>query len=269
MFCGAIELEKKRITKNTRKEKGDRSIDLSSRRGRRLMSTTRSETTTTTTKVAFDSSSRPRKTKSGRSSLITADRRREYLSLPNASRVRWQQSTTDVEIHVKLPRGASEKKGDVSVRVTSTSVRVRLNGHDWGTKGEPLAGTLFRRIKTDESSWTIVRRHVERARTNRSPLFSLSTRTTTRHRIPTSCIYAFERIETSSGNQSSTTIPPTGSFRTRSSRIWSTPTKARRRSRTKSYRWKVNSWWKRCGREWGCSRGTKSRWKISKARRSC
>ena len=233
------------------------------------MSTTRSETTTTTTKVAFDSSSRPRKTKSGRSSLITADRRREYLSLPNASRVRWQQSTTDVEIHVKLPRGASEKKGDVSVRVTSTSVRVRLNGHDWGTKGEPLAGTLFRRIKTDESSWTIVRRHVERARTNRSPLFSLSTRTTTRHRIPTSCIYAFERIETSSGNQSSTTIPPTGSFRTRSSRIWSTPTKARRRSRTKSYRWKVNSWWKRCGREWGCSRGTKSRWKISKAGRSC
>ncbi len=183
--------------------------------------------TTTTTKVAFDSSSRPRKS----GSLITADRRREYLSLPNDSRVRWHQSTTGVEIHVKLPRGASEKKGDVSVRVTSTSVRVRLNGHDWGTKGEPLAGTLFRGIKTDESSWTIVRRHVERARTNRSPLFSLSTRTTTRHRIPTSCIYAFERIETSSGNQSSTTIPPTGSFRTRSSRIWSTPTKARRRSR--------------------------------------
>ena len=203
-----------------------------------------------------------------RSSLITAESRREYLSLPSV--VRWHQSTSDVEIHVRLPRGASEKKGDVNVSVTSTSIRVRLRGHDWGTKKEPLAGTLFRRIKRDESSWTSVRRHASH-RTNRfSPLFSLFThRHTTHNRMPTSCISAFERIETSFGNQSLTTIPPTGSFRTRSSRIWSTPTKARRRSRTKSYRWKVNSWWKRCGREWGCSRGTKSRWKISKARPSC
>ena len=101
---------------------------------------------TTTIKVAkFDSS------------LITAESRREYLSLPSV--VRWHQSTSDVEIHVRLPRGASEKKGDVSVSVTSTSIRVRLlSGHDWGTKKEPLAGTLFRRIKRDESSWTSVRK---------------------------------------------------------------------------------------------------------------
>ena len=90
-------------------------------------------------------------------SLITAESRREYLSLPSV--VRWHQSTSDVEIHVRLPRGASEKKGDVSVSVTSTSIRVRLRGpYDWGTKKEPLAGTLFRRIKRDESSWTSVRK---------------------------------------------------------------------------------------------------------------
>ena len=117
-----------------------------------IMSTTTSSDTddnnafsTTTIKVAkFDSS------------LITAESRREYLSLPSV--VRWHQSTSDVEIHVRLPRGASEKKGDVSVSVTSTSIRVRLRGHDWGTKKEPLAGTLFRRIKRDESSWTSVRK---------------------------------------------------------------------------------------------------------------
>ena len=116
------------------------------------MSTTTSSDTddnnafsTTTIKVAkFDSS------------LITAESRREYLSLTSV--VRWHQSTSDVEIHVRLPRGASEKKGDVSVSVTSTSIRVRLRGHDWGTKKEPLAGTLFRRIKRDESSWTSVRK---------------------------------------------------------------------------------------------------------------
>ena len=182
-------MEKKTLTKNTRKRKKkiyrsrsfhrttiealllSRGINYSSR-----MSTTSSDNTddapsTTFIKVAFDSSSRPFSLNNG--SLITAESRREYLSLPSV--VRWHQSTSDVEIHVRLPRGASEKKGDVSVRVTSTSVRVRLNGHDWGTKGEPLAGTLFRGIKTDESSWTIVRRHVERARTNRSPLFSLFT----------------------------------------------------------------------------------------------
>ena len=117
-----------------------------------IMSTTTSSDTddnnafsTTTIKVAkFDSS------------LITAESRREYLSLPSV--VRWHQSTSDVEIHVRLPRGASEKKGDVNVSVTSTSIRVRLRGHDWGTKKEPLAGTLFRRIKRDESSWTSVRK---------------------------------------------------------------------------------------------------------------
>ena len=199
--------------------------------------------TTTTSSVAFDSSSRPL----CGGSLITAESRREYLSLPSV--VRWHQSTSDVEIHVRLPRGASEKKGDVNVNVTSTSIRVRLRGHDWGTKKEPLAGTLFRRIKRDESSWTSVRKRRASHRTNRSPplFFSLFTRRHAHNRMPTSCISAFERIETSFGNQSLTTMSPTGSFRTRSSRIWSTPTKARRRSRTKSYRWKVNSWWKRCG----------------------
>ena len=105
-----------------------------------------------------------------RSSLITAESRREYLSLPSV--VRWHQSTSDVEIHVRLPRGASEKKGDVSVSVTSTSIRVRLRGHDWGTKKEPLAGTLFRRIKRDESSWTSVRKRHAFVASN-EPLTSL------------------------------------------------------------------------------------------------
>ena len=165
---------KKTLTKNTRKRKKkryrsrsfhrttiealllSRGINYSSR-----MSTTSSDNTddapsTTFIKVAFDSSSRPF---SLNGSLITAESRREYLSLTSENVVRWQQSTTDVEIHVKLPRGASEKKGDVSVSVTSTSIRVRLRGpYDWGTKKEPLAGTLFRRIKRDESSWTSVRK---------------------------------------------------------------------------------------------------------------
>ena len=171
----------KKRTKNTRKYKKkkeiDRSIDLfkaaSNKRFNferdthysQIMSTTRSSDTddtnafsTTFIKVAFDSSSlRPTKFSNNFGSLITAESRREYLSLTSV--VRWHQSTSDVEIHVRLPRGASEKKGDVSVSVTSTSIRVRLRGpYDWGTKKEPLAGTLFRRIKRDESSWTSVRK---------------------------------------------------------------------------------------------------------------
>ena len=150
----------KKRTKNTRKYKKkkeiDRSIDLfkaaSNKRFNFERDTHYSQIMSTTRSSDTDDNDN-----ANNGSLITAESRREYLSLTSV--VRWHQSTSDVEIHVRLPRGASEKKGDVSVSVTSTSIRVRLRGpYDWGTKKEPLAGTLFRRIKRDESSWTSVRK---------------------------------------------------------------------------------------------------------------
>ena len=100
--------------------------------------------------IAFDSSL------VARSRIGKADRR-AYLSLRETELVSWQQSTSDVEIFLKIPRNASEKNGDIEVALTSASLRVRLKGTSWGSRTNCTGGRLFRKIKLDESSWTRVR----------------------------------------------------------------------------------------------------------------
>jgi hypothetical protein len=100
--------------------------------------------------IAFDSSL------VARSRIGKADRR-AYLSLRETELVSWQQSTSDVEIFLKIPRNASEKNGDIEVALTSASLRVRLKGTQWGSRADLTGGRLFRKIKLDESSWTRVR----------------------------------------------------------------------------------------------------------------
>ena len=99
--------------------------------------------------IAFDSSH------VARSRIGKADRR-AYLSLRETELLKWQQSTSDVEIFLKIPRNASEKNGDIEIALTSASLGVRLKGTQWGSRAEVSGGRLFRKIKLDESSWTMV-----------------------------------------------------------------------------------------------------------------
>lgn len=99
--------------------------------------------------IAFDSSL------VARSRIGKADRR-AYLSLRETELLKWQQSTSDVEIFLKIPRNASEKNGDIEIALSSASLGVRLKGTQWGSRAEVSGGRLFRKIKLDESSWTMV-----------------------------------------------------------------------------------------------------------------
>jgi len=102
-------------------------------------------------KIAFDSSSLDKR------SRITNSDKQKYLALdPRKDLVRWQQSTTDVEIFIRIPTNSSEKNGDIEVLLTHSSLGVRLKGHAWGSRADVCGGVLFRTIKLDESSWTRV-----------------------------------------------------------------------------------------------------------------
>lgn len=102
-------------------------------------------------KIAFDSSSLDKR------SRITNSDKQKYLALdPRKDLVRWQQSTTDVEIFIRIPTNSSEKNGDIEVLLTHSSLGVRLKGHAWGSRADVCGGVLFRTIKMDESSWTRV-----------------------------------------------------------------------------------------------------------------
>ena len=102
-------------------------------------------------KIAFDSSSLDKR------SRITNSDRQKYLALdPRKDLVRWQQSTTDVEIFIRIPTNSSEKNGDFEVLLTTSTLGVRLKGHAWGSRADVCGGVLFRKIKLDESSWTRV-----------------------------------------------------------------------------------------------------------------
>ncbi|CAL6374287.1 unnamed protein product [Bathycoccus prasinos] len=100
-------------------------------------------------KIAFDSSSLDER------SRITNSEKQKYLALdPRKDLVRWQQSTTDVEIFIRIPTNSSEKNGDFEVKLTTSTLGVRLKGHAWGNRADVCGGVLFRTIKLDESSWT-------------------------------------------------------------------------------------------------------------------
>ncbi|CAL6383030.1 unnamed protein product [Bathycoccus prasinos] len=100
-------------------------------------------------KIAFDSSSLDER------SRITNAEKQKYLALdPRKDLVRWQQSTTDVEIFIRIPTNSSEKNGDFEVKLTTSTLGVRLKGHAWGSRADVCGGVLFRTIKLDESSWT-------------------------------------------------------------------------------------------------------------------
>ncbi|CAL6385313.1 unnamed protein product [Bathycoccus prasinos] len=100
-------------------------------------------------KIAFDSSSLDER------SRITNSDKQKYLALdPRKDLVRWQQSTTDVEIFIRIPTNSSEKNGDFEVKLTTSTLGVRLKGHAWGNRADVCGGVLFRTIKLDESSWT-------------------------------------------------------------------------------------------------------------------
>ena len=102
-------------------------------------------------KIAFDSSSLDKR------SRITNSDRQKYLALdPRKDLVRSQQSTTDVEIFIRIPTNSSEKNGDFEVLLTTSTLGVRLKGHAWGNRADVCGGVLFRTIKLDESSWTRV-----------------------------------------------------------------------------------------------------------------
>ena len=141
--------------------------------------------------IAFDSSL------VARSRIGKADRR-AYLSLRETELVSWQQSTSDVEIFLKIPRNASEKNGDIEVALTSASLRVRLKGTQWGSRAEVTGGRLFRKIKLDESSWTRVRflLLVADALICTFRLTSLSLSFPLLHRTSTSSTFVCEKIKT-------------------------------------------------------------------------
>ena len=102
-------------------------------------------------KIAFDSSSLDKR------SRITNSAKQKYLALdPRKDLVRWQQSTTDVEIFIRIPTNSSEKNGDMEVLLTTSTLGVRLKGHAWVNRADVCGGVLFRTIKLDESSWTRV-----------------------------------------------------------------------------------------------------------------
>ncbi|CAL6379536.1 unnamed protein product [Bathycoccus prasinos] len=68
-------------------------------------------------KIAFDSSSLDKR------SRITNSDKQKYLALdPRKDLVRWQQSTTDVEIFIRIPTNSSEKNGDIEVLLTHSSL---------------------------------------------------------------------------------------------------------------------------------------------------
>tara|TARA_B100001175_G_C19448694_1_gene610127 strand:- start:310 stop:891 length:582 start_codon:yes stop_codon:yes gene_type:complete len=172
-------------------------------------------------KIAFDSSSLDKR------SRITNSDKQKYLALdPRKDLVRWQQSTTDVEIFIRIPTNSSEKNGDFEVKLTTSTLGVRLKGHAWGSRADVCGGVLFRTIKLDESSWTRVSLDaVFRAfffllmisNVFFTLMFFLLSRVRTKqNRTPTSSTFVSEKTKTSSGNLSSKTITRIENSRTKS-----------------------------------------------------
>ena len=119
------------------------------------MATTTKTTTTTTTKTktkmtatttTFDSSTT-------RNEISTKENRTKFFSLTETERFRWQQSTTDVEVFMKIPRDT--KKRDIEVVLKNDYLSVKLKGSNWGNRETLCEGYLFRGIKASESVWTI------------------------------------------------------------------------------------------------------------------
>ena len=172
-------------------------------------------------KIAFDSSSLDKR------SRITNSDKQKYLALdPRKDLVRWQQSTTDVEIFIRIPTNSSEKNGDFEVLLTTSTLGVRLKGHAWENRADVCGGVLFRTIKLDESSWTRVSLDgVFRAFFSLLMIsnvfftlmfFLLSRVRTKQNRTPTSSTFVSEKTKTSSGNLSSKTITRIENSRTKS-----------------------------------------------------
>jgi hypothetical protein len=172
-------------------------------------------------KIAFDSSSLDKR------SRITNSDRQKYLALdPRKDLVRWQQSTTDVEIFIRIPTNSSEKNGDFEVLLTTSTLGVRLKGHAWGSRADVCGGVLFRTIKLDESSWTRV--SLDAVFRAFFPLlmisnvfftlmfFLLSRARTKQNRTPTSSTFVSEKTKTSSENLSSKVITRIENSRTKS-----------------------------------------------------
>ena len=112
---------------------------------------TTTKTTTTTTKMTattttFDSSTT-------RNEISTKENRTKFFSLTETERFRWQQSTTDVEVFMKIPRDT--KKRDIEVVLKNDYLSVKLKGSNWGNRETLCEGYLFRGIKASESVWTI------------------------------------------------------------------------------------------------------------------
>ncbi len=63
-------------------------------------------------------------------------------------RLRWQQTSTDVHAHLRVPRGTRAR--DIAVTITPTRLAVSLAWH-----GRVLDGPLSRRCKAREALWSL------------------------------------------------------------------------------------------------------------------
>ena len=114
-----------------------------------MATTTKTTTKMTATTTTFDSSTT-------RNEISTKENRTKFFSLTETERFRWQQSTTDVEVFMKIPRDT--KKRDIEVVLKNDYLSVKLKGSNWGNRETLCEGYLFRGIKASESVWTIAER---------------------------------------------------------------------------------------------------------------
>ena len=72
-----------------------------------------------------------------------------WLALGEKERTRWEQTSTDLSVSVKVPQGTTTK--EISVEVLSSSITVRLKWY-----GKILHGELFSRVKAKECTWCLL-----------------------------------------------------------------------------------------------------------------
>eukprot|EP01025_Chloroclados_australasicus_P007982 TRINITY_DN12725_c0_g2_i1.p1 TRINITY_DN12725_c0_g2~~TRINITY_DN12725_c0_g2_i1.p1 ORF type:complete len:228 (-),score=30.60 TRINITY_DN12725_c0_g2_i1:479-1162(-) len=74
--------------------------------------------------------------------------RNEWLAIPLREKIRWNQTSQEIFVHLQLVPGT--KKSDIVVDIQSNNLIIKLN---WA--GKVLDGQLWGPVKAGESCWTI------------------------------------------------------------------------------------------------------------------
>ena len=72
-----------------------------------------------------------------------------WLAVGEKERVHWEQTSTDLSVFIKVPKGTATE--EVSVDILSSSITVRLKWY-----GKILHGELFDRVKSKECTWCLL-----------------------------------------------------------------------------------------------------------------